>query len=428
MLAPDLVVGSRRGIVCDGRNLLLAPAKLPGMALALAAFFLAGPSTFNCEQPRRVSTPPSSPMRTAGTSRSPPMSPATAACSKAASTKSNRRWTSRPKQIQTDSWAIEPIASGIRLSIYSSPERRSPRGKLRSNPPLPPRRCPSSTTATVSASPPSSSCRITFAIPEPSTTAYLADRGIAALGSAKMENVELLPGFAGSRIGALAQPPASQRHRQGARTLARARGRADRRHGHRRRSLHRPRHSRRLPALRHLSRPRRLRHERQHPGLRRFLDPPPFAPRRNSRRRCSPSLSASPTPSSPKSAPRFGAPRSCAPSTSARACSIVIAPWSTRSVRRLSALLIFDPRQLFTASFQMTFVCVLIVAAIGIPILQRTSQLYQQALANWDSDDYAAHPPPPVAQFRVDLQFIAARVARFVGQEMVGATGARPTA
>ncbi len=37
-------------------------------------------------------------------------------------------------------------------------------------------------------------------------------------------------------------------------------------------------------------------------------------------------------------------------------------------------LLVFDPRQLFTASFQMTFVCVLIVAAIGIPILQRTSQ------------------------------------------------------
>jgi len=79
-------------------------------------------------------------------------------------------------------------------------------------------------------------------------------------------------------------------------------------------------------------------------------------------------------------------------------------------------LLIFDPRQLFTASFQMTFVCVLIVAAIGIPILQRTSQLQKQALANWDSNDYAAWLPPGVAQFRVDLQFIAARIARFVGE------------
>ena len=78
-------------------------------------------------------------------------------------------------------------------------------------------------------------------------------------------------------------------------------------------------------------------------------------------------------------------------------------------------LLVFDPRQLFTASFQMTFVCVLIVAAIGIPILQRTSQLYKQALRNWDSHDYAAMLPPRVAQFRVDLQFIAGRVARFIG-------------
>jgi len=78
-------------------------------------------------------------------------------------------------------------------------------------------------------------------------------------------------------------------------------------------------------------------------------------------------------------------------------------------------LLVFDPRQLFTASFQMTFLCVLIVAAIGIPILQRTSQLYKRALANWDSPAYAAILPPRVGQFRVDLQFIAARVALFVG-------------
>ncbi len=91
-------------------------------------------------------------------------------------------------------------------------------------------------------------------------------------------------------------------------------------------------------------------------------------------------------------------------------------------------LLVFDPRQLFTASFQMTFVCVLIVAAIGIPVLQRTSQLQKQALANWDSASYAVLLPPRVAQLRVDLQFIAARVARFVGlkwsRRMVCATAA----
>ncbi len=80
------------------------------------------------------------------------------------------------------------------------------------------------------------------------------------------------------------------------------------------------------------------------------------------------------------------------------------------------ALLLYDPLQLFTASFQMTFVCVLIVAAIGIPVLQRTSQLYKRALVNWDSNDYAALLPPKVAQFRVELQFISARLALFIGK------------
>ncbi|TMC47796.1 MAG: ComEC family competence protein, partial [Chloroflexi bacterium] len=51
-------------------------------------------------------------------------------------------------------------------------------------------------------------------------------------------------------------------------------------------------------------------------------------------------------------------------------------------------LLVFEPRELFTASFQMTFVCVLIVAAIGLPLLERTSEFYKQALAHWQSEDY----------------------------------------
>jgi len=78
-------------------------------------------------------------------------------------------------------------------------------------------------------------------------------------------------------------------------------------------------------------------------------------------------------------------------------------------------LLVFDPRQLFTASFQMTFLCVLIVAAIGLPLVERTSRFYRRALANWGSDDYAGSLPPPVAQFRADLRLIAGRLARFLG-------------
>ena len=79
-------------------------------------------------------------------------------------------------------------------------------------------------------------------------------------------------------------------------------------------------------------------------------------------------------------------------------------------------LLVFDPRQLFAPSFQMTFLCVLIVAAIGLPLLERTSQLYHRALAHWDADDYGPSLPPRVAQFRIDLRLIAGRLARFLGK------------
>jgi competence protein ComEC len=79
-------------------------------------------------------------------------------------------------------------------------------------------------------------------------------------------------------------------------------------------------------------------------------------------------------------------------------------------------LLALDPRQLFTASFQMTFLCVLIVAAIALPLIERTSRLYRQALVHWDADDYGATLPPRVAQFRTDLRLIVGRLARFLGQ------------
>ncbi|MGA8273254.1 MAG: ComEC/Rec2 family competence protein [Candidatus Sulfotelmatobacter sp.] len=79
------------------------------------------------------------------------------------------------------------------------------------------------------------------------------------------------------------------------------------------------------------------------------------------------------------------------------------------------ALLVFDPRQLFAASFRMTFLCVLLVAAIGLPLIERTSRLYRRALAHWDADDYGGSLPPKVAQFRSDLRLIAGRLARFTG-------------
>ena len=42
--------------------------------------------------------------------------------------------------------------------------------------------------------------------------------------------------------------------------------------------------------------------------------------------------------------------------------------------------------------------------------------VWRDTLKNWDSISYAAQLPPKVAQFRVELQMIAGRVAGFVGE------------
>ena len=78
-------------------------------------------------------------------------------------------------------------------------------------------------------------------------------------------------------------------------------------------------------------------------------------------------------------------------------------------------ILVFDPRQLFTASFQMTFLCVWIVAAIALPLLQRSSQRVRGALAFWDVADYGHSLHPRTAQLRLDLQSIALALSPFLG-------------
>ena len=52
---------------------------------------------------------------------------------------------------------------------------------------------------------------------------------------------------------------------------------------------------------------------------------------------------------------------------------------------------------------------------VSRPLVERTSRLYRQALAHWDSDDFGPSLPPRVAQFRLDLRLIARQLARFVG-------------
>jgi len=79
-------------------------------------------------------------------------------------------------------------------------------------------------------------------------------------------------------------------------------------------------------------------------------------------------------------------------------------------------VLIVDPQALFGASFQLTFGCVLLIAAAGAPLLERTSQPYVRALRNLDDKHCDFAVPPRAQQFRVELRMIGERLERLLGK------------
>jgi competence protein ComEC len=82
------------------------------------------------------------------------------------------------------------------------------------------------------------------------------------------------------------------------------------------------------------------------------------------------------------------------------------------------ALLIVDPTALLGASFQLSFLCVLIIAGVGAPLLERTTQPLSRALKSLDATSYDAALAPSLAQFRLDLRMIAGRLQRFFGKRI----------
>ena len=82
------------------------------------------------------------------------------------------------------------------------------------------------------------------------------------------------------------------------------------------------------------------------------------------------------------------------------------------------ALLLVDPAALLGASFQLSFLCVLVIAGIGAPILERTTQPFSRALRSLDSIGYDAALAPSLAQVRLDLRMIAGRLQRFFGKRI----------
>ena len=91
-------------------------------------------------------------------------------------------------------------------------------------------------------------------------------------------------------------------------------------------------------------------------------------------------------------------------------------------------VLFADPLALFDTSFQLTFLCVLVIAGIGVPLLERTSDPWRRGLLNFQSTAFDMALPPKVVQFRLDLRMIAARfgqigpepLARFVLLRIAG--------
>jgi competence protein ComEC len=79
-------------------------------------------------------------------------------------------------------------------------------------------------------------------------------------------------------------------------------------------------------------------------------------------------------------------------------------------------LLVWNPRELFDPSFQLTFLAVLLIGGLAVPIFQRTSAPYRRALRGLQLVGMDPALPPKMAQFRVELRLIATHLATLTGK------------
>jgi len=77
-------------------------------------------------------------------------------------------------------------------------------------------------------------------------------------------------------------------------------------------------------------------------------------------------------------------------------------------------LLVVSPRSLLDSSFQMTLLAVMAIAGVAAPLLAGTIHPYLSATRDLGLVAIDVKLPPPIAQFRVILRMIAARVQRAV--------------
>ena len=81
-------------------------------------------------------------------------------------------------------------------------------------------------------------------------------------------------------------------------------------------------------------------------------------------------------------------------------------------------ILLVNPRTLFEASFQLTFLSVIAVAGIAVPVLRRIVYPLQRALKNLDSPAFDFSLPTRAAQFRSDMRLIREQLGSLVGSRM----------
>ena len=81
-------------------------------------------------------------------------------------------------------------------------------------------------------------------------------------------------------------------------------------------------------------------------------------------------------------------------------------------------VLIADPDAVFGASFQLTFLAVVIIAGIGAPLLERSTLPYTRGLRSLESVRYDLHVAPAAAQMRLDLRMIGARLSLLIGTRL----------
>ncbi len=81
-------------------------------------------------------------------------------------------------------------------------------------------------------------------------------------------------------------------------------------------------------------------------------------------------------------------------------------------------ILLVNPRTLFEASFQLTFLSVIAVAGIAVPILRRTIYPMRSGLKNIDSPESDFSAPTRAAEFRVELHLVRGTLQDVVGRRM----------